>query len=78
MAFLDLRPNRLSVGGQSIHYAWVIVAVATLMRLSTSAFRSSSSVLIPRLVETFEWSYGAVGGAFALQWVVSGMFGPEW
>ena len=76
MAFLDLRPNQLSVAGHSLHYAWVIVGVATLMRLSTSAFRSSQSVLIPRIVETFEWSYGAVGGAFALQWVVSGMFGP--
>jgi MFS family permease len=76
MAFIDLRPNRLSVGGKPVHYAWVIVAVAALMRLSTSAFRSSQAVLIPRIVETFEWSYGAVGGAFALQWVVSGMFGP--
>ena len=76
MAFIDLRPNRLAVGGKPVHYAWVIVAVAALMRLSTSAFRSSQAVLIPRIVETFEWSYGAVGGAFALQWVVSGMFGP--
>ncbi len=46
------------------------------MRLSASSFRTSSSILIPRLVETFGWSYGMVGGAFALQWVVSGMFGP--
>ena len=76
MSDFSLRPSALAVGGHRIHYAWVVVAVATLMRLSTSAFRSSQSVLIPRLVETFEWSYGAVGGAFALQWVVSGMFGP--
>jgi MFS family permease len=50
--------------------------IAATMRLSTSAFRSSQSILIPRLVESFGWSYGGVGGAFALQWVVSGMFGP--
>ena len=72
----NLRPSSLAVGGHNVHYAWVIVAVATFMRLSTSAFRSSQSVLIPRLVDTFGWSYGTVGGAFALQWVVSGMFGP--
>ena len=76
MANFSLKPSTLAVGGHPIHYAWVIVGVGSLMRLSTSAFRSSQSVLIPRLVETFEWSYGAVGGAFALQWVVSGMFGP--
>ena len=76
MANISLRPSNLRVGDHHLHYAWVIVLVGTLMRLSTSAFRSSQSVLIPRLVETFEWSYGAVGGAFALQWVVSGMFGP--
>lgn len=76
MLNLRLNPSNFGLGGRSIHYAWVIVAVAAVMRLSSSAFRSSSSVLIPRLVETFGWSYGAVGGAFALQWVVSGLFGP--
>ncbi len=73
---LNLTPSRLSVGQRHIHYAWVIVGVAALMRLSSSSFRTSSSILIPRLVDTFGWSYGMVGGAFALQWVVSGMFGP--
>ena len=76
MLNLNLRPSQLSVGNRPIHYAWVIVGVAALMRLSSSSFRTSSSILIPRLVETFGWSYGMVGGAFALQWVVSGMFGP--
>ena len=75
MLNLNLKPSQLSVGNRPIHYAWVIVAVAALMRLSSSSFRTSSSILIPRLVETFGWSYGMVGGAFALQWVVSGMFG---
>ena len=64
------------MGRHKIHYAWAIVGLAALMRLSTSSFRSSQSILIPRIVETFGWSYGAVGGAFALQWIVSGAFGP--
>ena len=75
MPNLNLRPSQLALGGRPIHYAWVIVIVAALMRLSSSSFRTSSSILIPRLVETFGWSYGIVGGAFALQWVVSGIFG---
>ena len=47
------------------------------MRLFSSSFRSSSSILIPRLVDIFGWSYGAVGFGFALQWVVSGLLGPS-
>ncbi|MFQ6029210.1 MAG: MFS transporter, partial [Dehalococcoidia bacterium] len=73
---ISLRPATLAVGNRPIHYAWVMVLLAAVMRLSSSSFRSSSSVLIPRLVEVFGWSYGAVGGAFALQWLVSGLFGP--
>ncbi len=73
----SLKPSNLTVAGQQIHYAWVIVGVAAVMRLFSSSFRSSSSILIPRLVESFGWSYGAVGFGFALQWVVSGMLGPS-
>ena len=73
---INLRPNTLAGGGKSIHYAWVVVCIAAVMRLSTSSFRSSASILIPRIVESFGWSYGAVGIGFSIQWVVSGLFGP--
>ena len=76
MAKLSLKPSSLAVGGHPIHYAWVIVLIAAVMRLFSSSFRSSSSILIPRLVDSFGWSYGAVGLGFAIQWIVSGMFGP--
>ena len=70
-------PGNLSFAGRQLHYAWVVVGVAAVMRLFSSSFRSSSSILIPRLVDSFGWSYGAVGFGFALQWVVSGMLGPS-
>jgi len=76
MAKFNLEPSNLVVAGRPVHYAWVIVAVAAVMRLFSSSFRSSSSILIPRLVDSFGWSYGAVGLGFAIQWIVSGMFGP--
>ncbi|MEE2949270.1 MAG: MFS transporter [Chloroflexota bacterium] len=76
MAKLNLDPSELSFGRHQVHYAWVIVAVAAVMRLFSSSFRSSSSILIPRLVDSFGWSYGAVGLGFAIQWIVSGLFGP--
>jgi len=76
MAKFNLEPSNLMVAGRPVHYAWVIVAVGAVMRLFSSSFRSSSSILIPRLVDSFGWSYGAVGLGFAIQWIVSGMFGP--
>ena len=76
MAKFNLEPSNLLVGGRHVRYAWVIVAVGAVMRLFSSSFRSSSSILIPRLVDSFGWSYGAVGLGFAIQWIVSGLFGP--
>ncbi len=77
MLRFSLKPGNFVVAGRTVHYAWVIVAVAASMRLSSSSFRSSSSILIPRLVDSFGWSYGAVGFGFALQWVISGLLGPS-
>mgnify|MGYP001351928632 CR=1 FL=1 len=77
MQGFSLRANNFVFGGRHIHYAWVTVAVAATMRLFSSSFRSSSSILIPRLVDSFGWSYGAVGFGFALQWIVSGLLGPS-
>ena len=76
MAKFNLEPSNLMIGGRHVHYAWVIVAIGAVMRLFSSSFRSSSSILIPRLVDSFGWSYGAVGLGFAIQWIVSGLFGP--
>ena len=73
MARLSLKPSTLAVGGHPIHYAWVIVAVGAVMRLFSSSFRSSSSILIPRLVDSFGWSYGQVGLGFAIQWIGPGI-----
>ena len=73
----SFRLSNLVIAGHHVHYAWAIVTIAAVMRLFSSSFRSSSSVLIPRLVDSFGWSYGAVGLGFALQWVVSGMLGPS-
>jgi MFS family permease len=76
MANFSLKPSDMQLAGRSVHYAWVIVGVGAVMRLFSSSFRSSSSILIPRLVESFGWSFGQVGLGFAIQWIVSGMFGP--
>lgn len=73
---VNLNPARFSVAGKPIHYAWAMVAVASGLRLSGSAVRTSFSVLVPRLVDTFGWSVGAVGGILAVQWIFGGLFSP--
>ena len=73
----SFRPDNFIIHGRPVHYAWVMVVIASVMRLFSSSFRSSSSILIPRLIESFGWSYGAVGLGFGLQWVVSGLLGPS-
>ena len=73
---INASPQDLAIAGHKVHYAWVIVMVAAALRLSGSAVRTSFSILLPRLVETFGWSIGAVGGILAVQWIFSGLFGP--
>ena len=76
MLRVNLSPGNLSIAGFGIHYAWVIVGVAATMRLTVSAIRMASGVLVPHLTNTFGWSYGSIGFAFALQWICSGLCGP--
>ncbi|MEC9309378.1 MAG: MFS transporter [Chloroflexota bacterium] len=76
MSKFSFRPDSIVLAGNNVHYAWIIVAVAAVMRLATSGVRTSSSILLPVIVESFQWSYGAVGIGFSLQWIVSGLFGP--
>ena len=75
---VNLSKTDLSIGTRQIHYAWVIVAVAVAMRLTSSAIRTASTVLVPYLHDSknFGWSYGSIGFAFSLQWIFSGLFGP--
>ena len=78
MLKLNLNPADLSVGSRRIHYAWVVVMLAVAMRLTVVGIRVASSVIVPFLHDprNFGWSYGSIGFAFSLQWVVSGLFGP--
>ena len=76
MSKFNLQPNSMVVAGKNVHYAWFIVLAAAVMRLATSGVRTSSSILLPVIVDFFQWSYGAVGIGFSLQWIVSGLFGP--
>ena len=79
MLKLSLSREGLSVGAHQVHYAWVIVAVASAMWLVSSTIRVVFSVMVPYLADDagdFGWSYGVIAFAVSLQWIVSGLCSP--
>jgi MFS family permease len=68
----------LAFGTRRPHYAWIIVAIASVMGMISSSVRFATSVLVPHLRDPagFGWSYGAIAFAFTLQWLVSGLVSP--
>src|SRR5918996_3600950 len=75
---LRLAPTGLALGTRRLHYAWVIVAIASAMGMISSSVRFATSVLVPHLRDPagFGWSYGSIAFAFTLQWLVSGLVSP--
>ena len=76
---INFSPTGLSVGTRQIHYAWVIVAIATTMLVVTSSVRFAAAALVPYLNDPdsgFGWSYAAISFAFSLQWLVLGIVSP--
>ncbi len=76
MVTVNLRPDQFQLGGQRIHYAWVIVVITSVMRLVSSSFRMSFPAMVPIIAIEFGWEVWLVTLAFSLQWVISGAFGP--
>jgi MFS family permease len=76
MLKVNLKPAGLAVGSRKIHYAWVMVAVASAMWMTTSAVRFAAAILVPDLQDIFAWSIFAIFAAFAIQWTASAFFSP--
>ncbi len=75
---LRLGPMGLALGTRRLHYAWVIVAVASLLGMISSSVRFATSVLVPYLRDPagLGWGYSAIAFAFTLQWLISGLVSP--
>lgn len=71
-------PSNLVVGGQQVHYAWVIVAVASVIWVISASMRFAITQLVPYLHDPdgFGWSYAAITLAFSVQWLLSGALSP--
>ena len=71
-----MRPEGLVIGSRRVHYAWVIVAVATVMWMTSSSLRFAVAILVPELEDLFKWSIGFITLGFTIQWLVSATLSP--
>jgi MFS family permease len=71
-------PTGRASGQRRLHYAWVIVAVASMICMITSPVRFAISILVPYLQspQGFGWSYFEISIAFALQWLATALVSP--
>ncbi len=73
---ISKNPSGITVGSIKIHYAWVIVGIASVMWTTSSAIRFATSLLVSDFENDFGWNYGWIALAFTFQWVISGSLGP--
>lgn len=71
-----LRPEGLVIGDRRIHYAFVIVAVATVMWMTSTSMRFAVAILVPEIEKLFEWSIGFITLGFTIQWLLSAALSP--
>ena len=64
------------VGNKRVHYAFVIVAVATVMWMTSSSMRFAVAILVPEFEELFGWSLTIVTAGFTIQWLMSAALSP--
>ena len=78
MLRFGLNPAGFAIGRRNVHYSWVIVAVASIMWMTSSGMRFAASLLVDEFnkPEQFGWSIGAITVGFTIQWVMSGTLGP--
>ncbi len=74
-----VQDDYLHLGSMNIHYAWVIVVLATIMWTISSSFRFATAVLLDHLqdpVDGFGWGYAWIAIGYSIQWVISAFASP--
>ena len=71
-----MRPEGLVIGSKRVHYAWIIVAVATVMWMTSSSMRFAIAVLVPEFEDLFGWSLTIITAGFTIQWLMSAAMSP--
>ena len=86
MFSFGMRPDGLVVGNKRVHYAWVIVGVATVMWMTSTSMRFAIAVLVPQMQELFGWTINIgnvtigtltiITAGFTIQWLLSAILSP--
>ena len=76
MFSFGLRPEGLVIGNHRVHYAFVIVAVATVMWMTSTSMRFAVAILVPEIEKLFGWSIGFITLGFTIQWLLSAALSP--
>ena len=71
-----MAPPRIRWLPSTLHYAWVIVAVAFAVAVVTAGVRSTPGVLIVPLEEEFHWSRATISLALGINLLLFGAIGP--
>jgi len=61
---------------RKIHYAWVVAAVTFVVMLGAAGFRSTPSVLMVSLQESYGWPRGAISFAVSVNLLLFGLIAP--
>ncbi len=59
-----------------VHYGWMIVALAFGIQTASSSMRLAFGTFVDPLAETYGWSNGSIGLAYAIQFAASAVFSP--
>jgi MFS family permease len=60
----------------SVHYAWVVLAVTFLCLFVASALRSVPGIIMMSLEQEFDWKRETISGAISLNLLLFGLAGP--
>jgi MFS family permease len=67
---------RRALGGNKLHYAWIVAGVTFVTMLSASGFRSLPGVLMIPLQDEFGWSRATISLAVSVNLLLFGFTGP--
>ncbi len=64
------------LGRRGVHYGWVVMAIAFLAMLVSSAALGLPGALLRPLSREFGWTTGQISSAFAIRFALFGLMGP--
>ena len=59
-----------------VHYAWIIIVLAFGLQTASSALRMAFGTFVDPLADTFGWSKGSIGLAYAIQFASTAAVSP--